>query len=379
MARRIALGTGGISASTMFAAPAGPQNRPLVRRFFLHSRALTERAADMCAIMADLLRAPILNDTQQISNLLLEMRNDYHAAILGEGHRFAFSHAAARLCVSRHCEELTHGIAQLRFLEQQTAAPQACAKLAQMLARLHGLIAQQRNALVVITAEDPDRFFTPLAQVVAELPQRSDPAAHEALPQTTLTGCGVEINAAVNYVARAWQIPELTAEETGFMHLAARVLSTGYLWNKIRVQGGAYGGMAQFTGSHPVFGCMSYRDPNISSTLKVFNEAPAELTQGLTDETIEQNIIGTIGRIDTPRSPHEKGFGESVSLLLGHTPAFRQQMRQALLGATPRNVAQLCERIFTQARSTVTVLGSAEALSAASETSAAFTREKLIG
>ncbi|MDD5673272.1 MAG: hypothetical protein PHC61_03850, partial [Chitinivibrionales bacterium] len=142
---------------------------------------------------------------------------------------------------------------------------------------------------------------------------------------------------------------------------------------------GAYGGMASFSTSHPVFGCASYRDPNLSKTLKIFGEALNELTGGLDEETVDQNIIGTIGRIDTPRSPHEKGLGESISLILGHSPEFRQHVRDSLLAATPAAVARLVARVIDNAESAITVLGSAAAFDNAANEGLALRREKLLG
>ncbi|MDD5676245.1 MAG: insulinase family protein, partial [Chitinivibrionales bacterium] len=238
MATRIALATGGLSSSLVIGAGGSSGEPPLVRRCFIHTRALESRVDEMSDLLCDLLRAPVLDNQKQIRDLLLEMRNDFMAAIMGEGHRFALTHAGARLCVSRHYDELVGGLSQVRFLERQLAAA-TLDDCCRNLREIYSLVVNRHNALVVVTAENPDRFFARAVQPLGALAEREPaiaPPPHSDLPAAD--DFGIEISTAVNYAARAWKLPELDAQEIGLLHLAARVLSTGYLWNKVRVEGG---------------------------------------------------------------------------------------------------------------------------------------------
>jgi len=130
---------------------------------------------------------------------------------------------------------------------------------------------------------------------------------------------------------------------------------------QVRVEGGAYGGMAMAPAGHPIFACASYRDPNIASTLSHFETGLSHVAAGLDKSTVDQSIIGSIGRLDAPRTPHEKGFGETVALLCGRTNENRQEMRDAILSATPEDLAQTAQHILDNRNNSTSVLGSASA------------------
>lgn len=93
---------------------------------------------------------------------------------------------------------------------------------------------------------------------------------------------------------------------------AANVLSSAirfdYLWNEVRVKGGAYGSMY----SHRRNGSLafgSYRDPNIQKTLDVYKKLP-EYVESLTvtEEELNKYIIGTISPLEQPKSAVSKGM-----------------------------------------------------------------------
>jgi Zn-dependent M16 (insulinase) family peptidase len=189
---------------------------------------------------------------------------------------------------------------------------------------------------------------------------------------------GIEINSAVNFVARAWKVPGLSAAEYGRLFLLSRNLSTGYLWDKIRVEGGAYGGMSGMSVSYPVFTCMSYRDPNLEGTLEHFTAGLSEIVKLISAEKADQSIVGAIGRIDHPKTPHSAGFGETMDILTGNTFEYRQEFREALLSATPNGLKTAAERVLSSNESAVTVLGSAAAFDNAESNGVVFEREKLL-
>jgi hypothetical protein len=150
------------------------------------------------------------------------------------------------------------------------------------------------------------------------------------------------------------------------------------LWDSIRVAGGAYGGMAMASSTHPVFACASYRDPHLERTLKVFQEGLEAAARGLTATEVEQSIIGTIGRIDAPKTPHNLGYGETVSRMIGRSPEYRQAIRDAILTATSRDIARAARRLLAEAASTVAVIGSAAAFTNAKRAGVNLHREPLL-
>jgi hypothetical protein len=226
-----------------------------------------------------------------------------------------------------------------------------------------------------MTAEDPESVENAIETLLHCLPDRR-PSAQEIVFDRQGPGpFGIEISSSVNCVAKTWAC-RLT--DLGPLFVLAKNLSTGYLWNKVRVEGGAYGGMASIASGHPVFSCASYRDPNLVSTLGHFETGLQQVAQGLPQDSVDQNIIATIGRIDTPMTPHEKGLGETIALLCGRTQQYRQLMRESVLGVSPETLKNVARQLLEEKQTAVTVIGSASAFDKAEKKGLKLKREKLL-
>lgn len=111
----------------------------------------------------------------------------------------------------------------------------------------------------------------------------------------------------VQYVVQGFNFKRLGYEYTGSMKVLETILRYDYLWNRVRVQGGAYGGFAQFDRTGNMI-CGSYRDPNLRETLAVYDETVDYLKNfEVNDREMTKYIIGTISQMDTPLTPSMKG------------------------------------------------------------------------
>ena len=377
MANRVALATGGLTHSVVADTMTGAGDR-LCTMFFLHGKALPERFDDMAGIFSDLLHAPDLSNVKQLRDIILEMKNDLNASIVHDGHVVAVTHASGQLCSSSALDEQMDGIAQLRFLHALAEKDDMSVVISAMR-RLHEIIARNDACVVSMTADDPVRYQASVEKLIGSLASRPDfHAGKAALPVLQPGPIGIEIASSVNFVARAWKLAPHDARMAGLLYLLARNLYTGYLWDKVRVEGGAYGGRAFYSTAHPVFACASYRDPNLSRTLGHFEQGLKAAARGLETGIVDQSIIGAIGKLDTPQTPHGKGFSETIALLAGSTVEFRQAIRDSILQATPDALAEAAQRILDAQPSTITVLGSAAAFDAAQAEGLALKREKLL-
>ena len=373
MSRKIALATGGIHGSLLCETSAGTTDG-CVFKYFLHGKALASRLPDMLEIFSEMLLLPDLTDTKQIKDVLFEMRNDLSSSIINNGHSFAMTHAASRLLKSKFIGEMLEGVSQLRFLDTALKSFDAD-KIIERLTALHSLLVNKSACLVSLTADDPESAIGSVERTLTGHPARN--AALEKTPfKKNIRGpMGIEISSSVNFVAKVWTCKP---DEMGPLFILAKNLSTGYLWNKVRVEGGAYGGMASISVGQPVFSCASYRDPNLVSTLKHFEAALQQVALGLDAESVDQNIIATIGRIDAPKTPHEKGLGETIAMLCGRSREYRQRLRESVLAATPDTLQRTARRLLEEKETVVTVIGSASAFDKAEKEGLSLTREKLL-
>lgn len=365
MATRVSLATGGIASSHMLEPGAG-LSAAMEQRLWIHAKCLPERFDDMTAILRDMLFAPRLNDPKLIADILLEMRNGMHSSIIGSGHQYAATHAAAQLDAIRARSETIDGIAQLRLLDQLARDKDPDA-LVERVRELHALVASRTGAIVSVTADTPDRWGTAMASLASGLAANA-PASHERPQDPSANPCntGIEIGASVNFVAKAWRLPLLDPHTVGQLGVLSANLSRGFLWDRVRVEGGAYGSFASMGSHYPVFVCSSYRDPNLERTLQAFDDAVAFGTTRISDSEVDESVVSTIGQLDKPHTPHARGYSETLALMTGRTREYRQQVRDAILGATAQKVRTAAEMISGAKQCAVTVLGGAQALGSTS-------------
>jgi hypothetical protein len=146
------------------------------------------------------------------------------------------------------------------------------------------------------------------------------------------------------------------------------ILSYEYLWNEVRVKGGAYGVMCGF--SDIGFGYfVSYRDPNLEGTNDVFCAVPEYLRHFEADERdMTKYIIGTISSIDTPLTPRAKGARSMSAYMAGLEESDVQKERDEVLSASQediRKTADMVEAILSEKK--ICVVGNEERIKANSE------------
>ncbi|MDG5815289.1 insulinase family protein [Chitinispirillales bacterium ANBcel5] len=378
MAKRVTLSTGGIDTSAVCRTKISSEQDLLFMAFF-HGKSLEARFAEMLQIFTDLLTKPDLSNEKQIRDLLVEERNEMASSVISSGHSFAMTNASSALIRSKYIGEVMGGISQLRFLDELVKNDDIN-KVIEACTQLHKIIVNKESLLFSLTAQEPEKFSDMLKTFAEKLPQQSietEPPPEEYGREEGLRG--IEISSAVNFVSRAWKLQDKSAHQLANLFLLSRNLSTGYLWDKIRVEGGAYGGMASMSVFHPVFATASYRDPNLESTLQHFENGLQEVADGIEQEKIDQSIIGAIGRMDSPKSPHGQGLGETLDSLSDYSKEIRQTIRDEILQANTDSLKNAAKSILDSQRWSVTALGSAKAFEKAEQSGLKFEREPLVG
>ncbi len=377
MSKRVSLSTGGLDSAIMCDTRLGSES-DLLFKCFVQGKALPERVPEMLEIFSDLFMKPDLENTKQIKDMIFEMRNDLNGSVISSGHLFAVSHAASRMSRCGYMEETMNGVSQLRFLDRLLKEDKID-EVVERMKELHAMLINKNTCLLSMTADHPEEFTKPLESFVDCLPVLELTASESAMDlESDPNTFGIEISASVNYVSKAWNTGRKTHEDMGQCALLAKNLSTGYLWDKVRVEGGAYGGMAMAKGTEPLFHCASYRDPNLSRTLENFEKALLGVAKGLDQSKVDQSIIGTIGSMDKPKTPRSKGFGETLSLLNGLTKEFRQSLRESVLNASSETLKEMAQKILDSRDTAVTVFGSTSAFDNAQKEGVELKRESLM-
>ena len=372
LSQRIGAATGGIYATHLLSAV---KDKPLQAAsqqaawLFLRGKATTAQAAELLAILRDVLLTVQLDNRERFRQMVLEEKAGLETALIPAGTRFVNLRLQARFGLAGWLSEQMGGLNYLFFLRQLAEAVER--DWPRVLARLEALrqaLINRQGLLCNVTLDEANwRAFEPqLASFLESLPS-NPPALKTWQPEAFSPHEGWTIPAQVNYVGKGANLYQLGYSFHGSLWVIANYLRATWLWEKVRVQGGAYGGSCAFDHRSGVFSYLSYRDPNLVGTLKNYDGTGAFLRGlELSQAELTKSITGAIGDIDTYLLPDAKGFTSLYRYLTNETDADRQLRREQVLGATLQDFRRFGEVLDGMTGSgAVVVMGSAPAIAAA--------------
>ena len=367
LSQRIGRSTGGIAAQPWTSSVA--VSPTAAARLFLRTKAMPDRLDDLVSILLDVLKRARLDNRERIQQLVLEEKSQVESAIPFAGNRFAALRLRAGLSEAAWASEQLGGISYLMFLRglaDRMGSDWAGVQAA--LERVRDTLVRRGAMICNVTtdAENWQRFEPKLADFLRQLPDgRATAASWPA--RTGVRAEALTIPTQVNYVVKGGDLRRAGAEPGGATAVIQHYLNTTWLWNKVRVQGGAYGGSCSVDRHAGLFTFSSYRDPNLIQTLDVYDQTGAFLRQAEIHEAeLTKSIIGVIGQIDHYRLPDAKGFTSTLRYLIGETEESLQRYRDEVLSTKAedfRNFGAALDAL--SATDQVVVVGSPEAIAAA--------------
>ncbi len=342
----IHLNSGGVDFSvTSFANLTDPEH--FTGAFVAGARVLYDKMGFGFDILQEILTRSDFRDEKRLGEVIRETQSRAKMRIENAGHSSAVSRATSYFSPTSYFNELTGGIAFYRFLEW--AAKNYETEKAQIIARLRevsGRLFTRSNMLVNITADDEGYAYLPEAmrKLTARLPE-GDGVRYPFVHPVENVNEGFKTSSQVNYVARCGNFRTAGYEYTGALKILQVILSYDYLWLNIRVKGGAYGCMSGFGRSGEGY-LVSYRDPNLAETDRVYEGIVSYLEQFDPDERdMTKYVIGTVSNLDAPLTPSAKGSRGLSAYLSGVTEEMMQAERDQVLDATKEDIRALAKLV----------------------------------
>ena len=350
LAREIALKTGGVS----FRANADESlaDGRLSAKLYVRMRMLEEKREAALELLDRLLTRTDWSNRGRLRDLVVEMKNDYQGALVPRGHVFASTRSSAVLSRGGLIGEWMGGLAQLDFLLR--SADSGDAGFDALLVSLQNLarrVFSAPGAEAVVTGSET--LLPELARAAAKLTGRLASASVETAagvePQTVPAPGPARVRlipSTVGFVARSIRGSKMSDPEHAAELVLSHRLKTGFLWERIRMKGGAYGAFSMPNGLEGTFTFATYRDPNLDASLDAFRESlAASRSQPLTGTELKNTVIGTVSNDLSPRSPAEDGFLTLQRRHLGITDDLRQAKRDALLRVRARDLVAAAARL----------------------------------
>jgi len=352
MAKRIALKTGGLGFNLSCGIMADGEG--IWQKMIFSVRTLYRNIEDAAGIMADILTQSDFSDENRMRDLLVEKKNRLHAAVIPSGHLFAKMVAGAAISTPAYRDEQWHGRTQLRLMSRiADSFDGEKDDVVRKISSLYRMIVRKNRMIVNMTADAKGiaALSAALKGLLGGLPQGNGGAV--TYPSLPSVHAGISVPAEVSYVAEVMRAPAYNDPRAPYLLVLAKHLSSNFLYKRVRVQGGAYGGMSLYDPLNGLFAFLSYRDPHIVETLRIYDEARTWLDhEVIRDEEIEKAVIGTIGALDRPMDPQSRGHVALIRHLAGLTDVFRLDLRGRILEATPRDIRETSAQFFAPGAST---------------------------
>lgn len=369
LSQRIGRSTGGIRPVRWTSTTVGATGA--TAWLTLRGKALPDQTAEMLAIVRDILERARLDNRERFEQLVLEEKAGLESRIVPAGSSYVDRRLRANFHEADWADEQMGGVSYLFFLRK--LADDVTANwdgVHAALERIRSTLVNRSIMVCNVTAEraEWERLKPQLADFLGGLPTAPAKTAPWQVASNP-HGEGLVMPTKVNYVGKGLDLYRERVKPNG-SHLVARAyLRTSWLWDKVRVQGGAYGGQCMFNRYSGDFTFVSYRDPNLLATLDIYDRTADFLRNAeLGEAELTRNIIGTIGEVDTYRLPDAKGFASMQRHLIGDTDVARQKMREEILSTTAADIRKFGDAMAEVAsKGRIVVIGSDQAIEGANK------------
>jgi hypothetical protein len=368
LTQRIGRSTGGVAQHRGLSARQGSDGS--AAWFFLSGKAVPEKFGELLAIMGDVLLDARLDNRERFKQMALEEKAGFEARLVPSGNAIVDTRLKSGLTEASWIAEQLGGVSYLGFLRELVKRIDSdWESVEAALRRIRDKLFNRGRMVINVTTEGAlwDRARGEIQDFLGRLPNDDFAFADWAIDYAPKSE-GLIIPAQVNYVGKGANLRALGFELTGASSVVLKFLNTTYLWDKVRVQGGAYGGSSRFDLTSGNFSFLSYRDPNLLGTIDAYDGASKALNAPIGETDLTRSIIGVIGDVDGYEFPDAKGYSSMWRQLTGTTDAIRQQRRDEILGTTMADFKRMAEAVDAVARyGHVVVLGGEAAITSAND------------
>lgn len=338
--------TGGISTGTASHPDIKDRNN-FVFKFEVKLKVLEKNLDKALELMEQMLLSSDFTDTKRLGELVAQIKARLQANLSSSGHLVAAMRSMSSFSRYALYQDELKGIAFYRSIcrieKELSESPKSVSdKLAAIAKKLFA-----RNRMLISFTGNNEAYGNAkpsLEKVIAGFNKMSTLGNQAGVHFNTAKEAFIDASQ-IQYVAKTGDFICEGYEYTGALRLLRIILSYDYLWINVRVKGGAYGCMNTFLRSGESY-FVSYRDPNLSDTLDVYDRIPEYIKSFSPDERdMTKYIIGTFSALDTPMNPEAKGSRSMSAYLEGISYEQIQKERNEILNAQPEDIRRLADLV----------------------------------
>lgn len=343
----INVNTGGIGTSLeLYTDVTRVKEKEFRATFEIRGKALYPKMNVLFSMMREILMESRLEDEKRLKEILAMLKSRLQMSFLSSGHTTAVLRALSYTSPVAKFKDDTDGIGLYEKVKEIEEDFDGCKEeLIRSLKEIARRIFRVDNMMMSYTSsrEGLEPALDALAAVKGSLNAGGEADHTACVIHCTKRNEGFKTSSKVQYVARCGNFIDGGQEYTGALQILKVILSYDYLWQNIRVKGGAYGCMSNFNRAGEGY-LVSYRDPNLEKTVEVY-EGVVDYLKNFTvdDRDMNKFIIGTMSNLDRPMNPAAKG-SRSMNLYMNHiTEEMLRQERAQILDAGQEDIRRLAD------------------------------------
>lgn len=309
----------------------------------IRAKALTSKTDKLMDLLGEVINHTLFTDTKRLKELILQEKSEWDMSAFSRGHTLVMTRLISYFSKGGEFAEQS-GLSYYYFLadlvkhfdENKDALEEKLAAISKKIFTRSGLFFE-----TIGEEEEKKAVLANLPLVLDDMEEgeKAEPHVYSFPPESRNEA--FLTSGKVQYVAKGGNFKSHGFAYTGALRVMETILRYEYLWKKIRVLGGAYGAFTQFLRDGTAILC-SYRDPNLSETIKAYEELPAYLENlTLSDREMTKYVIGTMAADEIQLTPSMKGERAMVHYLSGNTRESRMKIRDEIINCQVEDIRKL--------------------------------------
>lgn len=316
-------------------------------KLMVRSKALVGKLEELCRLVSEIAGRTRYDEKDRLREIIQETRSRFEMGIYEMGHLVATGRLLSYFSPAGRYSEILDGLTFYHFITAlERNFDSKCDEIFMKLKAVSKKVFNHKRLIVSVTADREDyRHFKENFSRLLEVTDDKDFSGFNYQLEPGAKNEGLLTPADVQYVAKGFNFRALGYKYSGCLDVLGRIASLDYLWNRVRVQGGAYGSFARFGRDGTMYFC-SYRDPNLKETLRVYDDAAGFFRRfKATRREIEKYIIGTISKLDHPLTPSMKGEIAAERFIRHISHSDVQKAREEVLGTQLKHIRDYADMI----------------------------------
>eukprot|EP00560_Eucampia_antarctica_P004850 CAMPEP_0197831322 /NCGR_PEP_ID=MMETSP1437-20131217/9214_1 /TAXON_ID=49252 ORGANISM="Eucampia antarctica, Strain CCMP1452" /NCGR_SAMPLE_ID=MMETSP1437 /ASSEMBLY_ACC=CAM_ASM_001096 /LENGTH=1100 /DNA_ID=CAMNT_0043434181 /DNA_START=53 /DNA_END=3355 /DNA_ORIENTATION=+ len=367
----------------------------MLTKLTLQGKATTDKIDELFSIFSLMLTKANLDSQKKVIEMLKESKSGLESGIQGSGHSFANTRMSSRYTPAGYIDEKMSGITYLNSVkimleEAEKDWPTFLARLEKMRDTILDNETCRNGMFLDITGEKAvmDGIQSNVESFLENLPGDAKGSAlidfhneehpwltqakTEMVKNAPIADEGFVVPTQVSYVGKGGKLFDVGEKVPASSAVVSKFLRTGYLWDNVRVIGGAYGGFCTFNSQSGFFSFLSYRDPNLADTIDVYDNAADALIEAADlfekdPDALNTAIVGAMGDMDGALSPDQKGWTQFQRWITRQSPERRQKVRNEIIDTKASDFKMFGERLKALKQPSVAVVSSKRAFEEAAE------------